>query len=374
LPMTMEVGPTRQFGYKAGARPIEQASRYRNDPHGPFGPCLIQVDPRVCRGLTQAKHPVAPPKEVTQTRVRSGKGRSAAASLAAMMAKSLSQRDGRLDRDSQTEPYLQEAEVKPVLVTGTAQTDAFLDRPDPPIPFDYRQSDYVDEETQVEDLWDFDFEVKPIVDLLVCKALEVAFLEVHEEAELEVLREYKAAFLAERDAEIADLQRLEEAERRKQAEKERRAAQSAAEAAAREDLVQRIAAASFAEHVASNAMMAAITLLERSGFFYDEVEREINDRFLKWLGEEIADVNSRARMVQNIRHGVVNAAISFRHHAMGRTREGVEVAYKEDRGALLRQRRLVFAEDLAGRKVREARLAAAPAKSKKHDEEESTAE
>ena len=40
------------FTFQAGARPVEQRPRYRDDQNGKSGPCLITVDPRVCRGST----------------------------------------------------------------------------------------------------------------------------------------------------------------------------------------------------------------------------------------------------------------------------------------------------------------------------------
>jgi hypothetical protein len=45
------------FTFQAGARPIEQQTKYRNEPYRANGlPCLITVDPRVCHGSTYSKH------------------------------------------------------------------------------------------------------------------------------------------------------------------------------------------------------------------------------------------------------------------------------------------------------------------------------
>jgi hypothetical protein len=68
------------------------------------------------------------------------------------------------------------------------QTDAFLDRA--PSPLYIPQKSGVDVETQIYegDLFDFDYEVGPILQVLVGKTLEQAVLEVIEEDELESLR------------------------------------------------------------------------------------------------------------------------------------------------------------------------------------------
>ena len=88
------------------------------------------------------------------------------------------QRENRIDLEIQTEPYLQEVVEKPVLESRLCQTDAFLDRPPSP-PFVPPKTG-TDVETQVEEneLFDWDFEVQPIVSTIVGKTLEQAFLEV----------------------------------------------------------------------------------------------------------------------------------------------------------------------------------------------------
>lgn len=68
-------------------------------------------------------------------------------------------------------------------------------------------------------LFDFDIEVKPILEVLVGKTTEQALLEVTEEEELASLQAHQAAYQELRYAEIAELHRLEERERRAKEEK-----------------------------------------------------------------------------------------------------------------------------------------------------------
>jgi len=68
-------------------------------------------------------------------------------------------------------------------------------------------------------LFDFDIEVKPILEVLVGKTIEQALLEVMEEEELANLRAQQRAFEELRNAEHVEQQRLEEQERRHREEK-----------------------------------------------------------------------------------------------------------------------------------------------------------
>jgi hypothetical protein len=90
--------------------------------------------------------------------------------------------------DVQTEAYLEELVDKIPESDAFTQTDAFLDRPSTPIFIP--KSSGVDKTTQILDgeLFDFMRESEPIVEILVGKTLEQAFLEIMEEDELANLR------------------------------------------------------------------------------------------------------------------------------------------------------------------------------------------
>lgn len=70
-------------------------------------------------------------------------------------------------------------------------------------------------------LFDFDVEVQPVLQVLVGKTIEQALLEVMEEEELDNLRARYRAFMEIRNAELVEVQRLEERERRLRVEKVR---------------------------------------------------------------------------------------------------------------------------------------------------------
>jgi hypothetical protein len=68
-------------------------------------------------------------------------------------------------------------------------------------------------------LFDFDIEVKPILEVLVGKTIEQSLIEVMEEEELANLRRQQREYEELRNAEKVEQQRLEEQERRLREEK-----------------------------------------------------------------------------------------------------------------------------------------------------------
>lgn len=78
------------------------------------------------------------------------------------------------------------------------------------------------------ELFDFDKEVEPMLNVLCLKTLEQARMEVLEETELEIMKTQKKQYEEVRNAELIEAQRFEAAEARVKAEKERRANQQKA--------------------------------------------------------------------------------------------------------------------------------------------------
>ena len=71
------------------------------------------------------------------------------------------------------------------------QTDEFMPRPPTP-PYIHKKTG-IDKITQIEDydLFDYDREVQPILNVLLTKTVEQALLEVEEESELDEIRRFK---------------------------------------------------------------------------------------------------------------------------------------------------------------------------------------
>lgn len=101
---------------------------------------------------------------------------------------------GRKHIDIQTDLYLEELSEKVPEAVAATQTDAFLDRA--PSPLYIPQKSGLDVATQVYpgELFDFNYEVEPILEVLVAKTVEQALMEVMEEEELATLKKYQVGF------------------------------------------------------------------------------------------------------------------------------------------------------------------------------------
>lgn len=217
--------------------------------------------------------------------------------------------EGRKHIDVQTEQYLEELTDRPVEVDIDTQTDAFMDQLPAPIFIPMKTG--VDVETQVEDgeLFDFDAEVEPILEVLVGKTLEQSMMEVMEEEELAELRAHQEEFVQLRNAELAETQRMEEAERRKFEEKERRLKQERERLEREQVLKEKVAAAAFAKNYMSGIESSVLDRLSKMAYFYDPVEREVETDFMPWLGGLAMEKMAKVEMVQALAGEVVGGAI-----------------------------------------------------------------
>jgi hypothetical protein len=84
------------------------------------------------------------------------------------------------------------------------QTDEFVEKP--PTPPYVPKKTGIDKVTQIEDydLFDFDREVQPILNVLLTKTVEQSILEVEEETELSEIQKYQEECEARKDAERQD--------------------------------------------------------------------------------------------------------------------------------------------------------------------------
>ncbi len=152
----------------------------------------------------------------------------------------------------------------------------------------------MDQSTQIEndDLFDFNLEVAPILEVLIGKTLQVSMMELMESEELLSIRLHQQEFEQTRNAELAEVQRLEAEAKRKFAEKNRRVKEEKDCAEARYELQQKIAARSFAKNYLSDLHGNVFSKLMESGYFFDPLAREVENDFIPWLFKEaVAEVN-----------------------------------------------------------------------------------
>merc|ERR1719265_107402 len=136
---------------------------------------------------------------------------------------------GRKHMDIQTDSYLEELTERTVEFEAETQTDFLLDRPPSPLFMPAKIGVDVDTQIMEGDLFDFDVEVEPVLEVLVGKTLEQSMMEVLEEEELESLQRHQEDFEKRRNAEMLEVQRMEAAEKRRADETERRMKQQASQ-------------------------------------------------------------------------------------------------------------------------------------------------
>jgi len=139
-------------------------------------------DPRVIRGSTYTASPPSPQPHANIVH------RKPIAPIPLATQQHTPPVAGRKHADIQTDVYLEEIlDAVPEAEIST-QTDTFLDRPEEPLFVPKKSGE--DNSTQIEEgeLFDLEFEVAPIVEVLLGKVLEQAMMEVTEEEELKNLR------------------------------------------------------------------------------------------------------------------------------------------------------------------------------------------
>lgn len=212
---------------------------------------------------------------------------------------------GRQHTEVQTELYLEELTDRIEETDVDTQTDAFLDRPASPLFIPAKSG--LDAATQIEngELFDFDIEVRPILEVLIGKTVEQAMMEVMEAEELARLRQHQQEFEELRNTELVETQRREEAARRAREEKDRRVRQARDALAKEKETSEKVAARAFAKNYVASLVPGVFASLSTAGYFYDQQEREIENEFIPWLLD-----NVDARLLQYARaRSVLDAVI-----------------------------------------------------------------
>ncbi|GAA6228856.1 radial spoke head protein 3 homolog [Lates japonicus] len=286
--------PNGTYTFSSRPRPVENRSKYREPPseqtHSNYG--NIMYDRRVVRGNTYAQHIIpttAQPDPAEIQRQQELRRRAIARKRAReeFRPKTPEALQGRKHIDVQTDLYLEELSDVIVATDIECQTDAFLDKPATPLFIPAKSGK--DVETQIEEgeLFDFDMEVQPVLEVLVGKTIEQSLVEVMEEEELASLRAQQRAFEELRNNELAEVHRLQEQERRHTEEKERRIAQQKEVLKKEKETAEKIAARAYTQQYLADLLPAVFTSLRSHGYFYDPVEKDIETNFFPWLMAEV---------------------------------------------------------------------------------------
>eukprot|EP01083_Nonionella_stella_P013075 36894_1 len=196
--------------------------KYREMPAGNELPQNIMFDRRVIRGSTYSAHHVQEELTMGQSTYKKHKQKRQKRDAFDRDTSTPEPVEGRQHMEVQTLNYLEEITERPAERSVESQTDALKDRPISPMFMPKLSGPSKATQIEAGDLFDFDEEVKPILEVLIGKTLDQALMEVLEEEELAEIHRHQELFEQSRNASLAECQRLEGEERRRFEEKERR--------------------------------------------------------------------------------------------------------------------------------------------------------
>lgn len=348
------------------AAPVKKRTKYRDsdEDDGKISSLNMMNDPRVVRGNTYAA-------KVLTTSVKKEQEFQSQKTQNKMSNEQFNRKsreqtristpppvDGRVHMPIQTENFLEELTDKPIETDAETQTQPFMDRPISPLFVPAKTGR--DFETQIEpgDLFDFDLEVAPLLEVLVGKTIHVSMLELMQEEELEAIRRDQEEFEAIRNVELAEVQRLEAEARRKAEEKERRLAQEKKRVVDRALLEEKIAARAFSNQYLSQLHIGVMNDLFEEGFFFDPVKKEVEEIFMTDVIDHVKEAISSYSTAEALLEELMVEACNKAKEAQRRASSARQIRKQKqlEEEAIAAKTR---AEEEAKRKADEAAAAAA---------------
>jgi len=251
----------------------------------------LMQDPRVKRGNTYAAEVMTSSTKKDNARKKPSRRSMGRGPGTTRRSSTPPPVEGRVHSDMQTEEFLEELTDRPVEFDAGTQTLAFMDRPKSPLFVPAKIGQDMDTQIMPGDLFNFDLEVDPILEVLVGKTIHVAMLELMQEEELEGIRLQQEEFESIRNVELSEVQRLEAEARRKADERDRRVAQEKQRQVDRKALEEKVAARAFANQYLSSLHEGVFDDLQEEGFFFDPVRKEVEDIFMPDL---LSTISSRS--------------------------------------------------------------------------------
>ncbi|XP_078482549.1 radial spoke 3 protein [Ciona intestinalis] len=317
IPQQPETGT---YAFQSKPRAVHGKTKYRfqfDENEGPVPYGNIMYDRRIVRGNTYAQNTLpisAQPDPIEIQRQQEIRRRAIAKKRAKeqLRTKSPDAVEGRKHTEVQTELYLEELSDRIEEADVDTQTDAFLDRPPSPLFVPAKTGKDVSTQIMEGDLFDFNIEVKPILEVLVGKTMEQSLLEVLEEEELENLRQQQREFEELRNAELVEMQRLQEQERRHKEEKERRMKQQREVLKKEKETAEKIAARAFAQSYLADLVPSVFSTLRDNGYFYDPVERDVEQGFIPYIMGEVVKRVDKSVCARTLLDDIIRSVVKDR--------------------------------------------------------------
>lgn len=277
--------------------------KYREQGGDGAKPVNIMFDSRVIRGNTYAAVVPTRTQRVQESSMQTTIKRKASKRRGGRAQRPTTPEPvaGRKNTEVQTDNFLEELVDRPFEEDMGTQTDALADHPSAPIFVPKPSGESKGTEIKPGELFDFDIEVEPILEVLVGKSTDQALMEVLEEEELKELSTHKKNFEQKRNTMLAEVQRIESAEKRRVEEKDRRVAQAREFEQKQKQVAEKAKARTAAKKMLANVEASVFERLHGTGDFKEPVLAQVTDDFLPWL---LANVNDRVETAVSGRSAV----------------------------------------------------------------------
>lgn len=306
---------SRDYRFAAEPRALDaRASKYREFIEE-IPPANIMFDRRVVRGNTYASMiiPASTQQEIERQQARKKEKSKNQKSRMQPAEDSLDLKHEQSEVPIIEEPKLLESMLEPkgepTMGTTLTQVEFFIDRP--PTPMFIPNEEGVDRSSQIEDgdLFDYDTEVEPILEVITGKILEHARMEVLEEYEIELMRKHKRNFTQKRDAELIEVQRLQAEFTRRKQEDDRRKLQARTQRElkriAHEKFVCRLTSKRFLSNIRFDVSQRLLDL----GVFKDPADTGIHDQYMPWVVETMKNTLNKQSAVEEILENVFRQTV-----------------------------------------------------------------
>ena len=163
------------------------------------------------------------------------------------------------------------------------QTDVF--QPKPPTPKYAPKKTGIDKITQIEDyeLFEYDVEVQPILDVLLNKSIEQATLEVEEEVEMEGIKKYKEAYHRRRMTEETEWQQEVKKEIARIRMKNKTVETARLKRKQQFETIQKLQCLNLAKTFLKNNFLNSVKALAEKKHWKDTFKDQLQCEFKDWL-------------------------------------------------------------------------------------------
>lgn len=195
--------------------------------------------------------------------------------------------------DVQTEAYKEILTDKPQEREQGIATEFYLDRPPVPLFQPRMPSKDCCKSTQIyegdDELFNFDEEVEPMLNVLCQKTLEQARMEVLEETEIAIIKSQRKEYEEIVNAEVIMAQRFEATEQRHAQEVNRRLVQDKARKQEKKSAHEKINARHVSKNYLAGIREEAMRELSQMGVFVAPKRRNMMEQVVPWLMNKIVD-------------------------------------------------------------------------------------